>query len=152
MEVRQSFGELPRLTERIPYPEIPMSITTRIGVKKLCMQYILGILLAFATAIPATAQTTLAGTWKGILTFPEQTRHFVLHVSGTDNNLSATADSPDQNIYGGQVDSITLNGQILRFTMTQWDVKFTGTLSSGSISGTLTQRETSVPLSLVRSK
>jgi len=112
------------------------------------MRYVFGFFLALATTVPATAQTTIAGSWHGVLNFPQQTLHFVLHVSGTNDNLSATADSPDQGANGMPVDSITLSGQTLHFTMTKLDVNFTGTVSDGTISGTFIQRGVSVPLTL----
>src|ERR1700733_5964521 len=48
-------------------------------------------------SLPPAAQAELAGDWAGVITFPQQPLHFVLHISGPDSSLKATHDSPDQN-------------------------------------------------------
>ena len=115
------------------------------------MRTICGFLLAVTTALPGSAQSTISGSWNGVFKIQERTSHFVLHVSGTSGNLSATADSPDECRYGMPVESITLNDQTLHFTVAKSNLEFTGTFSGGSISGMFQQREASVPLTLSRS-
>lgn len=92
----------------------------------------------------------VAGTWKGLIAFPSGGLHIVLHVQGTNENLTATADSPDQNVYGDSVDRITLSGQRLDFAMTKYGIDFSGIFSNGSISGTFVQYGVKVPLKLER--
>jgi hypothetical protein len=61
-----------------------------------------------ALAFPMSGQAAIAGDWEGVLTFPRSTLGFVIHVSGPDNSLRASVDSPDQGMAGGSVDSIAL--------------------------------------------
>jgi len=77
------------------------------------MRFICGFLLAVTTVIPVSAQTTISGSWSGLVRIQEQTLHFVLHFTGNGENLSATADSPDQSAYRVRVDKIALTGQEL---------------------------------------
>jgi hypothetical protein len=72
-----------------------------------------------------------------------------MHVSGSDNALRATVDSPDQGMAGGGVDSIALSGSTLSFAIRHLDVKFSGDVNTnGTIVGTFVQRGTGVPLVL----
>jgi hypothetical protein len=101
---------------------------------------------------PVLGLAELAGTWEGSLKFPGQTLGIVLHISGDDNDLKATNDSPDQGNFGGKVDSITFSVPVLTFAMRRIGVKFVGDLmADGTIVGTFTQHGTGVPLVLARS-
>ena len=97
------------------------------------------------------AQTTVAGSWNGLLKIHDGTTHFVLHVRNTDENLSATADLPDQCRYVMPVDSMILSGQNLHFKIAKLKIEFTGTFSSGGISGVFKQNKVSIPLTLNKS-
>ena len=90
------------------------------------------------------AQTTISGSWNGVHKIQERTLHFVLHITGTGENLSATADSPDECRYGMPVDRVALDNQILHFTIAKSNVEFTGTFSGGSISGVMKQHKANV--------
>jgi hypothetical protein len=72
----------------------------------------------------------VAGTWEGALKYPAQTLRIVLHISGDDNHLAATNDSPDQGIWGPKVDSITLSDHVLTFGIHLIDGAFSGNLVS----------------------
>jgi hypothetical protein len=110
------------------------------------------IRLALFTLCPVLSSAEVAGTWEGALKFPAQTLRIVLHISGDDNDLKATNDSPDQGNWGGKVDTITLSGHVLTFAIRRIEVRFTGTLmSDGSIVGTFTQHGAGFPLVLARS-
>jgi hypothetical protein len=53
--------------------------------------------LAFPVFVyPTLGHAAIAGDWAGVLNFPQSTLRFVIHVSGPDNALRATVDSPDQ--------------------------------------------------------
>jgi hypothetical protein len=109
--------------------------------------------LALLILFPILSPGQVAGTWEGALKFPTQTLRIVLHISGDDNNLKATNDSPDQGNWGGKVDSITLSGRVLTFAIRRSDVDFTGsTMSDGTIVGTFTQHGGGFPLVLARSE
>lgn len=113
-----------------------------------------GFLLAIVTlilVIPVAAQTTISGSWSGVLKIPDGTTHFVLHVRNADENLSASADLPDQCRFGMPVHSIILSGQKLHFTIAKPKIDFTGTFSGGSISGVFKQHKLSIPLTLSKS-
>jgi hypothetical protein len=114
------------------------------------MRFICGFLLAVTTVIPVSAQTTISGSWNGVLKIQERTLHFVLNVAGNGENLSATADSPEECRYGMPVDRVVLDGKNLRFTIAKSNVEFTGTFSGDSISGVFKQHKASVPLTLSR--
>jgi uncharacterized protein len=92
----------------------------------------------------------LAGTWAGALTFSQGTLRFVLHITGRDADLRATADSPDQKSYGMPVESITMSNQTLRFAMNSLNARFEGKISSDEIRGTFSQNGNDVPLKLAR--
>jgi hypothetical protein len=104
-----------------------------------------------ALAFPMPGHAAIAGDWAGILTFPQSTQRFVLHVSGPDDSLRAIADSPGKGAGGSFVDSIALSGSTLSFTIQYLDVKFSGDVNTnGTIVGTFVQHGTGVPLVLTR--
>jgi hypothetical protein len=111
------------------------------------------LLFSIVLAIPATAiaETSVAGDWTGILNFPRQQLHIVLHIAGPDNNLSATEDSPDQDGYGRRVDSIMFSGSTLRFSIQQARINFSGSKgASDAITGVFNQNGVDMPLTLTR--
>ena len=111
----------------------------------------LPLAIALAILSPVWAQAELAGDWAGVLDYPQQSLHFVLHVSGPDTALRARSDSPDQNQYGVVVHSMTLSGSTLRFTIPFLDVQYSGDVNAnGSIVGTFVQRGNALPLVLAR--
>jgi hypothetical protein len=112
------------------------------------------------SAVHCADRTCSSGFWgmprsleigQASLIFAKSTLRFVIHVSGPDNALRATVDSPDQSTAGGGVDSITLSGSTLSFAIQQLDMKFSEDVNSnGTIVGALVQRGTGVPLILTR--
>ncbi len=108
--------------------------------------------LALFSLCPVLGLAEVAGTWEGVLNFPSQKLRIVLHITGDDNNLKATHDSPDQDRWGGKVGSITLAGRVLTFAIPPLDVGFIGDLMpDGTIVGTFKQYGTGLPLVLARS-
>ncbi len=106
------------------------------------------LLLSFAFTTWGNAQT-IVGTWSGPIKLPQGDLTFVLNVSGTSLNYKATADSPDQNSYGMQVDTLIFDGEILRFAIEKLKVKYEGALvKSDSISGDFVQSGSTFPLGL----
>ena len=110
------------------------------------MLFVFAILLC-----PTMIFASIAGDWSGIVVLPQQRLHFVLHVTGSDTDLRATADSPDQGGYGYPVDLITISGQTLSFRMDALSVFFIGRVNGDQIAGTFKQRGFSVPLTISRS-
>jgi hypothetical protein len=106
---------------------------------------------ALLTLCPIAGKADLADDWAGLLTFPQGTLHFILHLTGPDNALKATHDSPDQSGYGMPVSSITFSGTTLKFDIQLLNVTYSGDLgANGSIVGTFAQHGTAVPLVLTR--
>jgi hypothetical protein len=100
----------------------------------------------------STGQSAVLGTWEGVLQYPKQTLRIVVHISQTDNGLTATSDSPDQGGFGITVDSISFTGSTLTFEITRLNVRFDGDLlPDGSVRGEFVQRGSGLPLVLARS-
>jgi peroxiredoxin len=96
-----------------------------------------------------SAVGSVTGTWDGVLNPPAPKLHFVLRVRGKSGNLTATADSPDQGIYGMYVGSIGLNGRTVRFSLAGLG-DYRGMIANGKISGGLIQEGRTLPLVLIR--
>ena len=117
------------------------------------MRLELTICLTLFTLAPVASKAEIAGDWTGVLNFPQRSMHVVLHISGPDNALTATSDSPDQNIYGRTITAISFSGSTLRYSNNPVNVTFQGDLNSnGTIVGTFTQGNGSVPLVLARTE
>jgi hypothetical protein len=115
---------------------------------------------AASTGLPATAMpqqktnsdSSIDGVWEGVMKLPVLTLRIVLHISGSENGLTATYDSPDQLAYGRPVDSISFRGPTLHFEISRINVRFTGDLlADGTIGGEFVQRGNGVALVLARS-
>ena len=111
-----------------------------------------------SAGLPATAtpeqktNSPIDGAWEGVLKLPVLTLRFVLHISGSDNGLTATFDSPNQLAYGKPVDSISFRGSTVQFEISRINVRFTGDLlADGTISGEFVQRGNGAALVLARS-
>ncbi len=93
--------------------------------------------------------STVSGNWESVLKLGEVKLRLVLKISeGPNGQLQAVMDSPDQNASNLQVDSIALQGNVLRFEMKKLFIAYEGTLNptSSEIVGTFTQAGTSAPL------
>src|ERR1700752_1380614 len=93
--------------------------------------------------------TSISGNWEGVLNVGAQKLRLVLKItSGPNGQLQAVVDSVDQpNGNDLEVDSITLQENVLRFEMKALSISYEGTLnpSATEIVGTFTQGA-SVPL------
>jgi uncharacterized protein len=96
----------------------------------------------------------ISGDWQGPLTTPTGELRLVLHVTKQpDGTYKGTMDSPDQNSNGAPLDSITLEGSKVHFTLTVAKGFFDGTLkSNGSISGNWSQGTPPQKMPLVLTK
>jgi hypothetical protein len=115
---------------------------------------------AASTGLPATPApqqktnptSSIDGIWEGVLKFPNLTQRIVLHISGSDEGLTATFDSPDQGGFGRPIDSISFRGSALQFEISRIDVRFAGDLlADGTIGGEFVMRGKGVALVLGRS-
>src|SRR5579864_1686365 len=102
---------------------------------------------------PAKA-SDIDGDWLGTLDTGMGRLRLVLHVVNTEDGLSATLDSLDQNAKGIPVTSITRNGPSLKFDVKSVGGSYEGTISPdlGTFTGTWSQLGKSWPLALKRVK
>lgn len=79
----------------------------------------------------------ISGDWQGPLTTPMGELRLVLHISKqADGTYKGTMDSPDQSTMGAPLDTITLEGSKVHFTLNVAKGVFDGALkSNGTISG-----------------
>jgi len=96
--------------------------------------------LAVGMAAVASAQD-ISGDWQGPLTTPTGELRLVVHVTKqADGTYKGTMDSPDQNSNGAPLDSITLDGAKVHFTLNVAKGFFDGALKgNGTISGNWSQ-------------
>ncbi len=112
--------------------------------------------LAFrrAPAPKPAASSDIDGTWSGTLDTGAIKLRMVFHIVNTGDGLTATADSPDQNVTGIPVTSITRDGSTFKLEMKQINGAFEGKISADllTIEGTWTQGGRGLPLTLRRVK
>jgi hypothetical protein len=94
------------------------------------------------------------GDWLGTLDTGMGTLRVVLHIVNTNEGLTATMDSPDQNAKGIPVNSITRNSSSLQFDVKAVGGSYQGIIAAdlGSFSGTWTQLGKSWPLVMKKVK
>ena len=112
---------------------------------------ILFLLLLSVSCGTTLAQDTLPqkikGDWQGVLDAAKL--RIVLHFTAeADNTLRGTMDSPDQGAAGLKIDTVTLEGQTLRFVMKALGASYEGTVNSAAseITGKFTQGGVTFPL------
>lgn len=108
------------------------------------------MLLLFPACLAAAS---MVGDWGGTLQVGDQGLRLVVHVTeGDDGALSATMDSLDQGAMGIKVDTVELNGDQFRFTISQIRGSYEGTLAEdgSAIEGNWSQGPGSMPLRLDR--
>ncbi|MBZ5576607.1 MAG: hypothetical protein LAP40_08630 [Acidobacteriia bacterium] len=94
------------------------------------------------------------GTWLGTLDVGGMKLRLVFHIVNTEAGLTATSDSPDQNVKGIPVSSVTRDGSSLKLEMKGLAAGFEGKISADlmTIDGTFSQGPNSLPLVLKRTK
>jgi pimeloyl-ACP methyl ester carboxylesterase len=94
------------------------------------------------------------GDWLGTLNTGMGKLRLVLHLTNTEDGLTATMDSLDQSANGLPVTSIARTGASLKFEMKSIAGSYDGTISAdlGTFSGTWTQGGKSFPLAFKRVK
>ena len=94
------------------------------------------------------------GDWWGLLNTGLMQLRMVFHITNTEDGLMATADSPDQNVKGLPVTTVTRNGSALKLEMKQLAGVYEGKLDPAlsSIDGTWTQSGHTIPMMLKRLK
>jgi hypothetical protein len=94
------------------------------------------------------------GAWMGTLDAGAMKLRVVFHITNTEDGLSATMDSPDQNAMGMPVTSVTRDGASFKLEMKQIAGRFEGKIAQdlSTIDGTWTQGGNALPLFLKRVK
>jgi hypothetical protein len=119
---------------------IPRARRRALHMKRLLISTTFVAIICLASTTFAGAQD-ISGDWQGPLTTPMGELRLVLHVTkAADGTLKATMDSPDQAMAGAPLDSFTLEGGKVRFTLNAAKGAFDGSLKgNGTISGYWTQ-------------
>ena len=94
------------------------------------------------------------GTWEGALDAPQGKLRIVFHLKNTADGLTATMDSPDQNMKGWPATTVTRKGSSIRLAMAQVSGAFNGKVSKdlATMSGDWTQGGSDLPLMLKKAK
>jgi len=94
------------------------------------------------------------GAWMGTLDAGVMKLRVVFHITNTEDGLTATMDSPDQNVKGLPVTSVTRDGTSLKMELKQIAGRFEGKIAKEltTIEGTWTQGASTLPLVLKRVK
>jgi hypothetical protein len=94
------------------------------------------------------------GTWMGTLDAGAMKLRVVFHITNTEEGLTATMDSPDQNVKGLPVTSVTRDGASLKLDLKQIPGAFEGKIAKDltTIEGTWTQGGGGFPLVLKQVK
>jgi uncharacterized protein len=110
--------------------------------------------IAAKPAPKAAKPSDIDGNWLGTLDTGMGKLRLALHITNTDQGLTATMDSLDQGANGMPVTSITRNGSSLKFDMKAINGAYDGTISAdlASFIGTWTQLGKSWPLEFKRVK
>lgn len=110
--------------------------------------------IAEKAAPKPAAPSDIDGDWGGTLDTGMGKLRLVLHITNTDDGLTATMDSLDQNAKGMPVTTITRNGSSLNFEMKVIGGAYAGTINTDlqSFAGTWTQLGKSWPLTFTKLK
>jgi hypothetical protein len=102
----------------------------------------------------AAKPSDIDGTWTGTLDAGAQKLRVVFHIANTEDGLTATMDSPDQNVTGVAVTTVTRTGSSLKLELKRIGGVFEGKISSdlATIEGTWSQPGGTLPLTLKRGK
>jgi uncharacterized protein len=94
------------------------------------------------------------GTWSGTLDTGTAKLRIVFHITNTEDGLIATMDSPDQNLKGMPMTSVTRDGTSIKIEAKQINGGFSGNISAdlSSIDGKWSQNGAEIPLVVKRVK
>lgn len=111
------------------------------------------LLLLLVLPVQVDAQQQVTGDWQGLLQVGPAQLQLVLHLTGdAATGYRATLDSPDQNVRGMTVETISFEDSKLTFTLLQIGGSYEGALNDGAgiIVGLWSQSGASLPLELER--
>ena len=94
------------------------------------------------------------GAWSGTLDTGTAKLRIVFHITNTEDGLIATLDSPDQNLKGMPMTSVTRDGASLKIDAKQINGSFSGKISAdlSSVDGKWSQNGAEIPLLVKRVK
>lgn len=96
--------------------------------------------LSIYPLVPAQNEKIL-GDWHGIGDINGIKLRIVFHISEENDLLNATMDSPDQNVFGTAVDTVTFSGNELEIKVNSIQLTYRGTLNNNDeIEGRILQR------------
>ena len=101
------------------------------------MKKLLAMAVMAFTALGVAQAQDITGDWLGMLPRGQGVLRIVMHISKTDAGaLKAVLDSPDQNMAGLVADSITLDGNKLKWSSGVAKINYEGTVKgSNTITG-----------------
>lgn len=123
-----------------------MKATTFVNKQKLSMRFIHTLFLI--TLFHTLHSQDVQGDWYGTLDAMGTKLPLVFHISGPNDQLTGTMDSPDQNAYGIQLANVILTGNQLNLEIPVIQASFKGTLSQKGLSGDFTQAGFDFPMTL----
>ena len=109
---------------------------------------LLAALIAACIGTVANGQD-LNGAWRGTLCVGPMSLNVVLNLEQTEQGLTATLDSPDQNAKGIPA-TATIDGDKLTVNVAMLGAKYVATVDDGILDGTFSQSGQSFPLRLTR--
>jgi hypothetical protein len=109
------------------------------------------LLTIIGSSVFAQDAATLKGDWSGVLDAGAAKLKLILHfTAANDGTWRGTMDSPDQGANGLKIDTITLEGQTLKFAMNVLGASYEGTLKDNEITGKFSQSGVTLPLNFKR--
>jgi hypothetical protein len=112
----------------------------------------IAVALLVVTAAGLAQAQDVVGDWQGDLAIGAGEVRIVVHITkSSDGTLKATMDSPDQGAVGIPVESVTLDGNKLRFTTNAVKGTYEGTIKKDGINGTLLQGQNHTELDFKKS-
>ena len=97
-----------------------------------------------------TQGQTLNGDWSGILNVKGQETPLILHISGEDDKLEVTMDSPSQGATGIPVENATFNDGEFKISVMGGQLTYTAQVEDDTMTGNFVQAGMEMPLVMTR--
>ncbi|KAA5535910.1 alpha/beta hydrolase family protein [Paenimyroides baculatum] len=108
-------------------------------------------ILFFALLFSFSSFAQIEGTWNGAIEIPNQKLPFVLHITKENGQYKATSDSPDQGVYGIELQEIRFENNKLYLKDARMYMTYEGDLTNGNtINGTFKQGGQSFKLNFTK--
>ncbi len=107
-------------------------------------------LLVMLAAVAGICAQEITGDWNGLLEVGGQKLRLVFHIMSTEEGLSATMDSPDQNAFDLPVSQISFSNPRLELAVDMVQITYAAELKDGILEGTFQQMGNEFPLDLQR--